>query len=250
MRSTTAVPLRVIVRVFLVVLLGLTVTGSGAQLLIPLYSCPSDEDGSLWKAVEEAASDVKITVIWGIICEEDDYRSALEALGAAGVSRLAYVATSDSSRPMKEVKARVDFYSRFPIDGIFFDEVSNERPAWDYNERIIEYAWSLAKVSTVIINSPYADEDFVRAMPADAVVVFENPFSDWREFSVSEYTGISPSRMAALIHHTPASALKDALELAGKRGIGYVYVTDRGWDLLPSYFQKEVDLLLTLSSGE
>ncbi len=221
-----------------------------ARLLIPLYSCPSDESGSLWRAVEAAASQVNITIIWGIICEEDDYRSALERLAAVGVSRLAYVATSDSARPLEELKARVDFYSGFSIDGIFFDEVSSDPSKWNYDEQIIEYARSFPQVKRVVLNSPYADADFVRAMPADTVVVFENPFSDWEGFCTGEYAGISPSRMAALIHHTPASLLKRALDLASSRGIGYVYVTDRPWDQLPSYFQEELGLVRLLSSGE
>ena len=69
------------------------------------------------------------------------------------------------------------------------------------------------------------------------------------ELDAAEYAGISPSRMAALIHHTPVSLLKSALDLASKRGIGYVYVTDRGWDQLPSYFQAEVGLLRDSAQG-
>lgn len=212
------------------------------QLLIPLYSCPSDAGGALWRAVVDAASQVKITVIWGIICEEDDYRTALGALGAAGVRRLAYVATSDSTRPLTEVEAEIDFYHGFPIDGIFLDEVSHEPPAWKYNEALIAYVRGLRKTGTVILNSPYPDAAFVRGTSADAVVVFEGAYADWLDFDI-RYPGIPPARLAALVHGTPRVALTRVMKLAAARGIGLLFVTDRGWDLLPSYLREEVRML-------
>jgi len=218
----------------------------GVQLLIPLYSCPSDEDGSLWRAVEEAASLVRITIIWGVICEGDNYRTALQRLGEEGVRRLAYIATSDSSRPLEEVEAEISFYSQFPIDGIFLDEVSNRPAARGYNEAVIGYARRIEGVRTVVLNSPYADATFVRTTSADTVVVFEDSYPAWDEFDAVGYNSIASSRLAALIHGVPPAALDKALSLAVARGIGLLFVTDRGWDLLPSYFHEEVELVMGL----
>jgi len=213
---------------------------NAAQMLIPLYSCPSDEDGRIWKAVADAAAQVNIAISWGIICAEDDYTGALQTLGAAGVKRLAYVATSDSKRPLDEVESEIAFYARYPIDGYFFDEVSHQTQAMTYNESIIAYARSQSEDYIIALNSPYADADFVRDASADKVVIFENSFADWLAFEAYDDASLPPARLAALAHSAASGMMRQAVDMAVQRGIGFIYVTDRGWDQLPTYFQEEV----------
>ena len=216
---------------------------SSLHLLIPLYSCPSDENGALWESVEEVAQKVPTTVIWGIICEEDDYPTALHRLGAAGARRLAYIATHDSQRPLEAIQSEMAFYAQYPIDGFFFDEVNPEDvaapKAWVDNAKAIHPG------AMVFLNSPYAPPEFIHNVPADGVIIFEDTFAEWQYFDATPYRALPPTQLAALVHSTPATDFSAALMLAERRGIGWVYVTNRGWDSLPTYFSQEAAWLTT-----
>ncbi len=217
------------------------------SLLIPLYSCPSDENGKIWEKVKEASDKVQIAIIWGIICEEDNYQGALKELGNKGIKRLAYISTSDSSRPLSKIDEDINFYSHYPIDGFFFDEVSNSEEKVSYIKTAISYAKDVLPSAFIVINSPYADPSFVKKVPADTVIIFENEFTDWQTFEANPYENITSTKLAALIHTTPHKSLNTAIELAEKRNIGWVYVTDKDWAYLPTYFDEEVSIISHIS---
>ena len=211
------------------------------RMLIPLYSCPEDENGEIWAAVEETSQTIPVAIIWGIICEDDDYLTALSNFGSAGAKRLAYVATADSTRPLQEIQNEVDFYTQFPIDGIFFDEVSHNAVALENNRAYIAYARGQAAVQTILLNSPYAEPAFVYDTTADAVVIFENTYADWERFDAAPFAGFPAQNLAVLIHTTSEASFTRALNTAKERGIGWLYTTDRDWDQLPSYFASEIE---------
>ncbi len=217
------------------------------SLLIPLYSCPSDENGKIWEKVKEASDKIQIAIIWGIICEEDDYQGILKELGNKGVKRLAYISTSDSSRPLSKINGDINFYSHYSIDGFFFDEVSNSEEKISYIKTAISYAKDVLPSAFIAVNSPYADPSFVKKVPADIVIIFENEFTDWQVFEAKPYEDLTSSRLAALIHTTPYQYLDVAIELAEKRNIGWIYVTDRDWAYLPTYFDEEVSIISHIS---
>ena len=66
--------MRLTIVLSIIVLIFYTNLNSKAGLLIPLYSCPSDENGKIWGKIYKAGPKVNIIIIWGIICPENDYR--------------------------------------------------------------------------------------------------------------------------------------------------------------------------------
>lgn len=213
------------------------------RLLIPLYSCPSDEGGGIWRQVEQAGQEIPVTIIWGIICPEDDYTAALNRLGAAGVQRLAYIATHDSARPASEIRDEIAFYAQYPIEGFFFDEVSHAAGRADYNAALIESARRIQPNAFIVLNTSYAPPRFVKETAADVVIVLENDHADWMSFDAEAYRTLPRQRLAVLIHHASSNQWTEALQMALSRNIGWVYVTNRGWDALPSYFADETQWL-------
>ena len=213
---------------------------SRAELFIPLYSCPSDEEGALWQRVADAARETDLTIVWGIICEEDDYSAALRNLGERGVLRLAYIATNDSQRPIEEIRSELETYAAYPIDGIFFDEVNPDPKNFSKNESFIALARNFPAVQTIVLNAPYASPEFVERVSADTVVIFENSLDEWDSFDACAYPS---DRTAVLIHHAPRDAMGEVLQQAAQCGVRHLFVTDRDWDSLPTYFEAEAEAL-------
>ena len=94
-------------------------------IFIPLYSCPSDEEGRYWLDVVNCSKLIDTFVVWGVICKEDDYKNALYKLKKAKIKLLAYISTHNSKRPINEIISKIKFYSKFQINGFFFDEIDN-----------------------------------------------------------------------------------------------------------------------------
>ncbi len=227
---------------------------SRLRMLIPLYSHPKDEHGQLWRRVVAAAKKTPLTVIFGVIREDathvgrpdSDYLQGLRLLHDADIKVLAYVETSYGSRTMKDVKEDVKAYSQdFTIDGIFFDEVSGNMDHLAYYEVLISYARSFNAVEEVILNSSYIDKVFIDRSSADSLIVFEGDYPQWLTFDASDYTGIAPQRMNAIVNKvTDVQSMKNVMDSALNRQLGTIYITDQAFDLLPSYFTQEIDYLI------
>jgi hypothetical protein len=212
------------------------------NLLIPLYSCPSDNNGEIWNSIIKSSGKVNILVIWGIICENDKYQYMLKKFKKAGIKNIAYIPTNDSKRDINEIKKEMNFYAKYPINGYFFDEVSNENKSLNYNNAIVKYAKNKVGVKLVVVNSPYAEPNFVNKILADVVIVYENSYSELKFFNIKQYSNILSSKIAMLIHTAHFYYLKKILNFV-KNNIGWIFVTDKNWDMLPSYFEKEVMIL-------
>jgi GR25 family glycosyltransferase involved in LPS biosynthesis len=212
-------------------------------LLIPLYSCPSDKKGRIWEKVKKASHKISIVVIWGIICEKDDYVSALKSFGKAGIKRLAYIATGNCKKPLSKIKKRIDFYSKYPVDGFFLDEVVFSQKTKAYINNIIDYAKIKYGITKFFANSPYVNSNYLKETLVDTVVIFENSFKFWKNFEIRKYKDVSRSKVAVLLHHVPLSNLEEAVVNLSKSNVKWIYITDKDWDELPSYLFKEIELI-------
>ena len=59
------------------------------------------------------------------------------------------------------------------------------------------------------------------------------------------YSCCPSSKLAMLIHTAPFNYLKKILNFV-KNNISWISVTDKNWDMLPSYFEKEVVILYNM----
>ncbi len=223
-------------------------------LLVPLYSFPTDNNGQYWTQVREAADLVPVSVIWGLIDTADQqvYKQWTGKLKQARhIQLLAYIATAGATQPIDTIKWQVDYYvHNFPVDGIFFDEVSNDWSDFQYYQEIIAYAHSYSQLKTVILNSPYADPSFVGSTSADAVVIFENYGRYWDDFDFAGYKYLPSSTKAAIAHSVMfRSKMQAILQDAVLNNIGYVFVTDKDYSKLPSYWDDEVDFVHKINTN-
>ncbi len=218
------------------------------KIILPLYSFPTDQNGQIWNRVASAGDIVPIIVIWGILDTADApiYHNYLSILAESKlITLVSYVATSDAQRPVTQVKQEINYYaSNFNISGIFFDEVNNENKALDYYRQIIDYARSFPNIKMIILNSSYAPPEFIANTRADMVVIFENFGADWKDFDKESYTNIPAENKAVIVSNVwTKRAMRQMIGDMVKYKIGNVYITDKPYDSLPSYWDEEVRLV-------
>jgi hypothetical protein len=162
------------------------------------------------------------------------------------------VATADATVPMDTIKWQINYFVRnFKIDGFFFDEVSNDWSDFAYYQNIIAYARLFSKVRTVILNSPYASPAFVDSTSADAVVIFENFGRYWKDFNVNKYKSLKTSKKAIIVHSVwRKTTMKLIIRDAIVGNIGYVFVTDKDYSRLPSYWADEVSFIQKVNTND
>ncbi len=224
------------------------------SLIVPLYSFPTDENGEIWNAVFTASQSVPIAVIWGLVDTADEpiYKQYTDYLQSSeNISLYAYIATNSGQRSSAKVKKEVDYYvNHFNIDGIFFDEVSSEDEYIPYYKNLIRYAKGYSKIKKVILNSSYAPSDFLKDTGADILVIFENYGYEWDNFSKKDYISLSSDQKAIIVHSVSSSSqMKSIIADALTNHIGYVYVTDKEYDELPSYWTEEVNFIKQINEN-
>lgn len=226
------------------------------RILIPLYSYPSWYAPAtyVWDEVAAAAARVPITAVINPNSGPDggppnsDYARGLADLRAAGVSLLGYVATGYGSRPAAAVKADIDLYDAyFNLDGIFLDEADNTTHGLAYYADLHAYVHSRSNLHEVVINPGIGTaEEYLATPAADTAVIFEVN-AGWSGHVPAAYvSNYPPQRFAVLLYDIPdESGMRAAVDLAVRRNIGQVYVTDDAganpWDTLPAYWSNLVD---------
>lgn len=226
------------------------------RILVPLYAYPSwyAPAAYVWDDVAAAAARVPVTAIVnpdsgpGGGPPNSDYAHGLAELRAAGVALLGYVATGYGARPAADVKADIDLYDAyFDVAGIFLDEADNTTNGLAYYADLHAYIHSRSNLHDVVLNPGIGTaEEYFSAPAADAAVIYEVG-AGWSNHVVAAYvSNHPPGRFAVLLYDIAGeSAMRAAVDLAVRRGIGQVYVTDDAganpWDTLPAYWSNLVD---------
>ena len=225
-------------------------------LLVPAYFYPLP--GSPWEQLEQAAmGGTRIVAILnpnsGPGTEVDPgYVAAIAGARAAGVKLIAYVPTNYGSRSsaaaIADVQQYINFYGLSNIDGVFWDEMSDEISTLGYYQTITAGARALVANAFVVAN-PGTNIAATLAVPsvADTFVLYENnsqgavPFSTYQP-PLWALNG-SSSRIAYIVYNSQAGMLQSVLELSRQRNAGYVFVTDdvlvNPYDTLPPYWANE-----------
>lgn len=237
---------------------GCAASSSAADLriLLPLYAHPAWWDSGLyvWDDVAAANSRAPITAIINPNNGPDggppdeDYTRGLSDLRAGGVTILGYVYTSYALRDATAVKADIDLYATaFDVDGIFLDEVSTSTNDLAYYADLHTYIHAKTNLHQVVTNpGTKCPEAYLTRPATDTAVIYEDG-TGWSSYAPDGYVArYPPTRFAALIHNTAsAETMRTNVDLAVRRNIGYVYVTNDGlpdpWDTLPSYWNELVD---------
>jgi hypothetical protein len=178
-------------------------------------------------------------------------------LAAGGVAMIGYVYTKygdTAARPLADIKADIDLYDQFytGVTGIFLDEVSDDPAKVAYYKEIYDYIQDKPNLASVIANPATQIPESYLATPAtDTAVIFENA-SGWSTYTPDAYVaGYPANRFAGLFLNVPtASAMRNAVDLAVARNIGYVFATNdttpNPFDSLPSYWADEVSYVASI----
>ena len=92
------------------------------------------------------------------------------------------------------------------------------------------------------------DKTFFARRASDVTCVFSN-YQGFGAFELSaDFKVYGPSRFAALVYMVAdVAAMRDLVEDAIIKKIGYIYITDsaldKPWERLPSYWDDEVDAI-------
>jgi hypothetical protein len=144
--------------------------------LIPLYVHPA-VDPPAWRAV--AAAGPGSTAIINVhngpgLGPEAAYEVAVEQLRTAGIPMIGYVDLDYCRRAETDVLDDVAGWQRYPVQGVFFDQVPSSPSALD---EVARYARQVP--GTVVLN-PGTRPDPGYATLADLVCTFEGPWSAYR----------------------------------------------------------------------
>ncbi len=254
--------------------LSLPATATNLKVLIPFYNNPSLTPNS-WDEllrVARANPSVNLSVIINPdngpgIDSNNDYKTRLQALDAAGVEVLGYVSTgygacfslpttnicpSSTFNPavatprLAEVEADIlryqSFYNsdRSLIDGIFFDEVANNTTMmFDFYAGLDRYAkeQNFDRVVANMGQDPISAYDTWSQATgktiADVLVTYEG-FADRWEEAIVQNNSIYSSKDAVLLHSVgfgDTTALQKYIDRAVTLGAGYLYVTDDDYNI-------------------
>ena len=240
------------------------------QILLPLYIYPNwyDKNKYAWKQVIAAAKKVSIVAIINPNSGPNnappntDYQQGMKDLHQAGIKIVGYVPSNYSNRAIQAVKADIDLYAKyFQVDGIFIDEAASSNEKASYYQQIYQYVKSKSIDYKVIINPGVnLDETYISQGVADIIITFENYQKNWSNYAPVKYKEkYSAQKFAALVHTTANRKLmKSTLDRAIKNNLGYIYITNDSintpnknpWDILPEYWQAEVNYIQQLNSGK
>jgi hypothetical protein len=251
------------------------------DLLLPAYANPCCDGGPLmWTTLEDVAASalVRVNVILnpasgpGASPIDANYVSnattgPLLDVRAAGAVVFGYVTTSYATRDVADVKAEVDRYyslaywrgAGIQVDGIFFDELSNDLANVGYNEELRDHVRAKDPRARVIGNpgvpttfdssggsSGFTVADY--SLVADTLVTFEHDGNEYRTnyTAPSWLSALSARHFAHLVHGEASSTdMATDVALARARKAGMLYVTDdtlvpNPWDALATYFAAEL----------
>jgi len=198
----------------------------------------------------------------------DQGKGPLADFRDAGGHVYGYVTTNYAARSPLDVQADIDRYydTLFPgyVDGIFFDQMSNDLANVSYYQTIRDYVHNKDGADLVISNpgtsflndsSGQLNADITEyANSADVLVTFEGTGADY----LGNYTPpswgnkFSADHFAAIIHGQ--AAWDDALvDLAMARNTGFIYFTDDAlpnpYDKLASYWDQQLSDIAVRSAS-
>jgi hypothetical protein len=177
--------------------------------LLPMYVHPLDDPAG-WAALARHGSAVTTIVnVHNGPGEEPDaaYDIVTENLRAAGVPMLGYVDLDYGRRPCRDVWRDIVGWERYPVSGLFFDQVSADADGLDGVARAVQAAGS-----PVVLNPgtrPHADY----AGLAGTVCTFEGPWSAY----LARDGGRDWPNAAHLVYGVPPGELDRAEELLRSR---------------------------------
>jgi hypothetical protein len=253
------------------------------NILVPAYANPCCDGGpQMWTSLIASATSARSFTL-GVIfnptsgpgtARDPNYLDAqgngpLRDLRLAGGVIDGYVATTNATRPIADVKHDIDVYlTGFyagSVNGLFFDEVSNDLGDVGYYRQIYSYVQSI-RPGTHTVGNPgtgyvtnrtgqttYGVADFLGMF--ETLVTFENTGAVYTSgyTSLPYLQGLGSKKIAHIIH-TQGAWDAAVVATAAARGAGYLYMTDwpmpNPFDQMPSYWSQFVAAVQAINAAD
>lgn len=217
-------------------LLFLPLTLNATSLLVPMYSYPTTNT-AMWDAVATAALTTNITTIINPFngpgpTIDPIYTTAIASL--RDTTRIGYVYASFGSREVTDIINDISAYKlMYPtITGIFLDEMSVPETYIPALQVIYEHCHQLDY--TLMINPGTTLPASLLAL-SDSALTYEDTVANWTGTRVD-----TQFNQAAMILNAPANQFQTLLASATEAGYSTVYITDKNYTKLPTYWSAEV----------
>ncbi len=229
-------------------------------LLVPAYFYPPTH----WDSLNFAAGRVPLVIIMNPgngpgSGQDPNYVAVVNSLRAAGGKVIGYVYSSYATRDTNVIKADIDrFFSFYPLDGIFVDEMANDANTHHYNYYVGLYQYIQTKgTNLLVMGNPGINtlEPYLTRPTVDILLTFES------NTGYSNYVadGWVTNHLARQFCHVPyavssAATMTNFVNLAASRNAGWVFVTDDSggnpYDRLPAYWTNEVNYIRSLNLSQ
>jgi hypothetical protein len=223
------------------------------SVMIPLYIYPNDNNMHYFNKVAEASSKVDITAV--INPSNGDFDSigtnwidTVDFLIENNITTLGYVYTSYAKRNLDDVKKNIlSYFNLLHVNGIFFDEASYKIEDVEYYRELSSYMFDNTNYSLAVLNPGLSpDKSYVISenAPATEIVIYENPYSKIADHIWEPYIQENaPENFICLIYETQRDDMQAAVDQAIQMNCAQIFVTDRGWNELPSYFDEFIEYI-------
>jgi hypothetical protein len=232
------------------------------RLAIPSYVSPTSAGWNRWESLGSR--------IVGIMIlnrnNGDDTQIDPESVAstkktqASGILVLGYIHTGYAKRDPNEVRTKIDgVYASYQVDGIFLDETptdcsevgSNRVTNLEYYQTLSKYIRTKPGKHLVVLNPGTVPASDCWMNMTDVLVTFEQATLAAYQSSYIDTPWMhsyGPERFWNLVYSVPtAQQMQQIVELAHRRGVGWLYVTDDGadgnpWDTPATYLSTEAQL--------
>lgn len=224
--------------------------GSGTGVIVPLYSYP----GPSWQTLiqdKEAHPSVPVIAIINPASgpgssQDPNFLSGIQTLEAAGITVLGYVWTDYGGIQISQAEQEISTYSQwYPVNGVFFDGMSNVPGFESYYSTLTSYALSFGMSMTVGNPGTSVPSSFIGTVTN--IVIYEN--SGLPSTSYLSSLGYSPSDFSVMSYDV--SSFDASFVSAAAPYVSYLYVTDANlpnpYDALPSYLSSLMAALATVN---
>jgi hypothetical protein len=240
-------------------LFGHAQAGTQSRLAIPSYVSPISPEWGKWEALGPHIAGIMILNRnnGDDTRAEPAWAAAVKRTQASGIVVLGYIRTGYAHRNPDDIRAKIDgVYSSYGVDGIFLDETPTDCSAIGpsgvanlaYYRALANYIKGKPGGHVVVLNPGVMPADNCWMSVADVLVTFEKATLAAYQTSYVDAPwthAYTPDRFWNLVYSVPTAAeMHRVVELAHRRGVGWLYVTDDGpdgnpWDNPATYLTAE-----------
>jgi hypothetical protein len=225
------------------------------QILVPAYFYPGGEGRKEWAKMAQEAKKVTIVAIVNPNSGpgenvDPNYTKIITDMNNAGIVTIGYISTDYGKARAKgtvenDLKNWQTFYPQ--VKGYFLDEQASDKAT---APKYIEWCKAIRKQKPkgMIVSNPgtICEEEYFKDGGPDNICVHETSTS-LKEFNPPAWMRNLPAQRLSILLHSQKDkkTMEDEVDLAKKKGVGMVYVTDKPltpnpWDRLPVYWKDLV----------